>query len=142
MTGHSVSTEASSESSTSSSHHTLHAVKVICRLRPHLPAESTVDKSIIQILNSTQIRITSQSPYLRRSSGQRHDIYAGQVLEMISSSCFEIWKDKVWDLLVQGGTAATPRDVGPGDLPMREAAKQPDLHPPSAPRHHQEHPPV
>ncbi|WAQ90890.1 hypothetical protein PtA15_13A290 [Puccinia triticina] len=119
MTGHSVSTEASSESSTSSSHHTLHAVKVICRLRPHLPAESTVDKSIIQILNSTQIRITSQSPYLRRSSGQRHDIYAGQVLEMSAGMIRHIPKVLDWMYGIREDThtlQGSPSD--PGIIPQ------------------------
>lgn len=35
-------------------------------------------------------------------------------------SCFEIWKDKVWDLLNEAGTVST-RDMGKGDLTIREA---------------------
>ncbi|EFP91437.2 uncharacterized protein PGTG_17393 [Puccinia graminis f. sp. tritici CRL 75-36-700-3] len=191
------------EPSSSSNHHqqlqnnnnnenTLHTVKVVCRLRPRLPDESTADQSVVEVLNNTEIRITDPVKQLvnrfdfsacyDEQSGQ-HDIYHGQVHDMVikifegvtatiftfgctgsgkthtlqgsandpgitpravrtifervesltgspegargsyelSITCFEIWKDKVWDLLVQGGTSTT-RDVGRGDLPIREAA--------------------
>ncbi|EGG12157.1 uncharacterized protein MELLADRAFT_59372 [Melampsora larici-populina 98AG31] len=39
---------------------------------------------------------------------------------IVTMSCFEIWKDKVWDLLNEAGTSST-RDLGKGDLHIREA---------------------
>ncbi|KAH9815519.1 P-loop containing nucleoside triphosphate hydrolase protein [Melampsora americana] len=39
---------------------------------------------------------------------------------IVTMSCFEIWKDKVWDLLNEAGTSNT-RDLGKGDLHIREA---------------------
>ncbi|KNZ62987.1 hypothetical protein VP01_11g10 [Puccinia sorghi] len=204
-----------SESSSSSTpnHNTFDAVKVVCRLRPHLPNEPNAAKSIVQVLNNTEIRITDPHKHLVNrfdfsacydEQSTQQDIYSGQVQELVtkifdgvvkryehnkkprvsiaditdeitlqhssfgctgsgkthtlqgsptdpgitlravrtifervetlklnsenqyntcqvSISCFEIWKDKVWDLLVQGGTATT-RDVGRGDLPIRESA--------------------
>ncbi|KAI9621291.1 hypothetical protein H4Q26_015789 [Puccinia striiformis f. sp. tritici PST-130] len=191
-----------SSAAAATSQNTLHAVKVVCRLRPRLPDESAAaEKSIVQVLNQTEIRITDPLKQLvnrfdfsacyDEQSGQQ-DIYTGQVHDMVvkifegitatiftfgctgsgkthtlqgsaedpgitpravrtiferveelkmnrsliinhgpnqnsqkdyqvTITCFEIWKDKVWDLLVQGGTSST-RDIGKGDLPIREGA--------------------
>ncbi|WAQ82081.1 hypothetical protein PtA15_2A394 [Puccinia triticina] len=94
MPAYALAAEASSDaSSSSSSHNTLHAVKVVCRLRPRLPDESTADQSVVQVLNNTQIRITDPLKHLvnrfdfsacyDEKSGQ-HDIYAGQVQDMVN----------------------------------------------------------
>lgn len=183
-------TPSSSVSSSNNNHNNTHAVKVVCRLRPRLPDESTSDPSVVQVLSRTEIRTTDPFKHLVNrfdfsacydEQSDQQDIYMGEVQDMVtkvfegitatiftfgctgsgkthtlqgspsdpgitpravrtiferveglksthpstsfhvSITCYEIWKDKVWDLLIQGGTSTT-RDVGRGDLPIREAA--------------------
>jgi hypothetical protein len=53
-------TPSSSVSSSNNNHNNTHAVKVVCRLRPRLPDESTSDPSVVQVLSRTEIRTTGQ----------------------------------------------------------------------------------
>ncbi|KAI9624589.1 hypothetical protein H4Q26_016818 [Puccinia striiformis f. sp. tritici PST-130] len=82
-----------SSAAAATSQNTLHAVKVVCRLRPRLPDESAAaEKSIVQVLNQTEIRITDPLKQLvnrfdfsacyDEQSGQQ-DIYTGQVHDMV-----------------------------------------------------------